>query len=171
MSRSFAKIITKTLSFLPGIFIFLAMNVTSLSVKSQDIKSLTLQATIDLSLKNSHILKASSAKIEEAAAQVKQEEDNKLPNASVSASYLYLANPNLDLKTKAFNGGGLDTSSNKGGIPHVNQAMYGIFNVSLPIYTGGKIRYGIESAKYLEQAVKFDADNDKQAIILNTMNS
>lgn len=172
MSRSFVNIITKTFSFLPGTFIFLAMNAVSLSVKSQDVKSLTLQETIDLSLKNSHVLKASSAKIEEAAAQVKQAEDNKLPDASVSGSYLQLANPSIDLKTKAFSGsGGSDTSSNKGGIPHVNQAMYGIFNVSLPIFAGGKIRYGIESAKYLQQATILDADNDKESVILNTINA
>jgi outer membrane protein TolC len=171
MSRSFEKNMIKTFSFLTGVFIFLAMNVVSLSVKSQDVKSLTLHETIDLSLKNSHILKASSAKIEEAAAQVRQAEDNKLPNASVSGSYLYLANPTLNLKTKALNGGGSDTSSNKGGIPHVNQAMYGIFNVSLPIYAGGKIRYGIESAKYLQQATKLDANNDKEGVILNTINA
>lgn len=171
MSRSFAKNRIKTFSFLPGAFIFLAMNVISLSVKSQDIKSLTLQETIDLSLKNSHILKASSAKIEEAGSQVMQAEDNKLPNASVSGSYLRLASPNLDLKTKAFSGGGPDTSSNKEGIPHVNQAMYGIFNVSLPIFAGGKIRYGIESAKYLQQATMLDADNDKEGVTLNTINA
>ena len=171
MSRSFAKIITKIFSFLPGTFIFLVMNAISLSVKSQEVKALTLQETIGLSLKNSHILKASSAKIEEAAAQVKQAENNKLPGASVSGSYLYLDNPNINLKTKALGGGGSDTSSNKGGLPHVNQAMYGIFSVSLPVYAGGKIRYGIESAKYLQQATMLDADNDKESVILNAINA
>ena len=47
--------------------------------------------------------------------------------------------------------------------------MYGILNVSLPIYAGGRIRYGIESAKYLQQAVMLDAQNDKEGIILNAI--
>ncbi|MEO6843828.1 MAG: TolC family protein, partial [Ginsengibacter sp.] len=168
MSRSFAKIIIKTFSFLPGAFIFLAMNVISLSVKSQEIKSLTLQETINLSLKNSHVLQASSAKIEQAQAQVKQAQDNRLPSASVSGSYLYLANPNYSLKT---NSGGSDTSGNKGGLPKINQAMYGILNISLPVFIGGKIKYGIESAKYLEQAMSLDADYDKEGVILNSVNA
>ena len=168
MSRSFAKIIIKTFSFLPGAFIFLAMNVISLSVKSQEIKSLTLQETINLSLKNSHVLQASSARIEQAQAQVKQAQDNRLPSASVSGSYLYLANPNYSLKT---NSGGSDTSGNKGGLPKINQAMYGILNISLPVFTGGKIKYGIESAKYLEQAMSLDADYDKEGVILNSVNA
>ena len=171
MCRSFAKNSIKIFSFSFGAFIFLAMNMVSLTVKSQDVKPLTLQETIDLSIKNSHILKASSARNEQADAAVKQALDNRLPDASVSGSYLYLANPTIDLKTKAFSGGGSDTSGNSGGIPHVNQAMYGIFNVSLPVYAGGKIRYGIQSAKYLQQAISLDAENDKEGVILNTINA
>ncbi|MEO6894539.1 MAG: TolC family protein [Ginsengibacter sp.] len=171
MSRSFVRDIIKIFSFLPGAFIFLALNTVSLSVKSQDVKSLTLQETIDLSIKNSHVLKASSAKIEEATAEVRQAMDNKLPNASVSGSYLRLANPTINLKTKAFGGGGSDTTGNNESVPHPNQAMYGIFNVSLPIFAGGKIRYGIESAKYLQQATMLDADKDKEGVILNTINA
>ena len=49
--------------------------------------------------------------------------------------------------------------------------MYGIVNASLPIYAGGKIRYGIESAKYLEQATMLDAENNKEAVILNAINA
>src|SRR6185312_15617102 len=71
----------------------------------------------------------------------------------------------------ALGGGGSDTTGNQKQIPHINQAMYGIFNVSLPIYAGGKIRYGIESAKYLQQAASLDAENDKEAVILNTINA
>jgi outer membrane protein len=49
--------------------------------------------------------------------------------------------------------------------------MYGIFNAALPLYTGGKIKYGIESAKYLEEAAKLDAADNKEAVILNTINA
>lgn len=171
MNKCLINVTFKKLSNISVGFVFLVLNLFPLFAKTQDVKSLSLQETIDLSLKNSHLLKASYARIDEAAAQLKQTKDNKLPNASVSGSYLYLANPNLDIKTKALGGGGSDTSSNKSSIPHINQAMYGIFNVSLPIYAGGKIRYGIESAKYLQQATMLDADNDKEGVILNTINA
>ncbi len=170
MSRSLVKVAIRTFSFLSVAFIFLALNTISLSAKSQDVRSISLQETIDLSLKNSHILKASSARNEQADAEVKQALNNRLPNASVSGSYLYMANPNLSIKTKAL-GGGSDTSGNKTAMPHVNQAMYGILNISLPIYAGGKIKYGIESAKYLQQATLLDAENDKESVIINTINA
>jgi outer membrane protein TolC len=170
MSRSFIKNDKKSFSNLPIGFVFLVLNLLPFFGKTQDVKSLSLQETINLSLKNSHALKASLAKSAQAAAAVTEAEENRLPNASVSGSYLYMANPNLAIKTKAL-GGGSDSTGNQKQIPHINQAMYGIFNVSLPIYAGGKIRYGIESAKYLQQAASFDAENDKEAVILNTINA
>ncbi|MGN6194680.1 MAG: TolC family protein [Ginsengibacter sp.] len=153
-------------------FIFLVLNLFPLFAKTQDVKTLTLQQSIDLSLQNSHLLKASLAKNDEAAAVLRQAMDNRLPNASVSGTYMKLANPTIALKTKAFGGGGgADTTGNKTAFPKVNQAMYGIVNLSLPIYAGGKIKYGIESAKYLKEAATLDAENDKEAVILNTINA
>jgi outer membrane protein len=61
----------------------------------------------------------------------------------------------------------MKSGSGSSGSPSVSQAIYGIANVSLPLYNGGKIKYGIESAKLLEQAVKLDAENDRASVILN----
>ena len=134
---------------------------------AQDTKPITLTEAIDLSIKNSKQLKISSAKIEEANAALRQAEQAKLPNASVSGSYLRLSTANIDMKTKSSsNGGG---SSSGGSSPDVSQAAYGILNATLPIYTGGRIRYGIESSRYLAQAAKLDADKDKDEIIENTI--
>jgi outer membrane protein len=157
-----SKIFFAAIIFLMGYCPFLS--------QAQDIKQLSLQEAIDLSIKNSKKLKASDARNEQAEGALREAKDNKLPNASVSGSYLRLANPNISLKTKAFGGGGAD-STGGGGAPAVNQAAYGIFNISLPIYSGGKIRYGIESARYLQQAVHLDAENDKEAVILNTISA
>jgi outer membrane protein TolC len=65
----------------------------------------------------------------------------------------------------------MKSSSGSGGGPKVNQVIYGMASASLPIYAGGKINYGIESAKYLEQAARLDAEQNKEAIILNTINA
>lgn len=170
MSRSAIKLLSKRISILTIGIIFLAFDLLPLISEAQDVKPLTLQQTIDLSIKNSNILKAGYARNDEAAAQLRQALDNKLPDLSVSGSYLYLANPNIALKTNAFSGN-TDSTGSKKGIPHINQAMYGIINASLPVYAGGKIRYGIESAKYLQQATILDAENNKEAVILNAIHA
>ena len=45
--------------------------------------------------------------------------------------------------------------------------MYGSANLSYPIYAGGRIKYGIQSAEYLIEASKLSAENDKNAIAYN----
>ena len=142
----------------------LVSSLLSLSVVySQERKTLTLTEAIELSIKNSHLLKSSQAKIEEAIAVVKEAKEKKLPNANVSASYLRLNSANIDLKTKSNNGG---TTSEA---PKISQAMYGLLNASLPVYAGGRIQYGIESSHFLEQAAKLDAEDDKDEVIQNTI--
>src|SRR5258705_3105806 len=136
-----------------------------LHANAQEKKTLTLNDAIDLGIQNSKQLKDSQAKIEEATAALKEAAQKELPDAKVSGSYLRLNSANFDLKTKNNNNGG---SSNNGTAPNVSQAVYGLLNVSLPIYSGGRIRYGIESSKFLEQATKLDAEDDKDEVIQNT---
>lgn len=129
-------------------------------VNGQEKRSLSLTDAIELSLKNSHQLKNSQAKIEEATAALKEAVQKKLPDASVSASYLRLTTANIDLKSGNNNNG-----SSTNAPPKVSQAMYGILNASLPVFAGGRIRYGIESSEYLEKAAKLDAEDDKDEVI------
>lgn len=132
------------------------------TTQAQEIKKITLKEAIDLGITNSKALKNNKAKIAEATAAIKEAEERKLPDASVSGSYLYLpVKPTIDLKSSDNNGGG----------PKVSQAIYGIANVSMPIYAGGKIKYGIESAKYLAEAAKLDADDNKEAVIMNIISA
>lgn len=132
-----------------------------IKTNAQESKTLTLDEAIELGLKNSKQLKLSQAKIDEAVAATKQASEARLPDASISGSYLRLTKPNVNIK-----GFGSDSS---GGFssPTISQALYGSANVSLPIYAGSKIKYGIESAKYLEQATRLDAEHDKEAVTLN----
>ena len=144
------------------IILFIAMFLLLQTTYAQESRTLTLAEAVDLGLKNSKQLRINEAKILEAAAQVKEAEEKKLPDAGVSGSYLYLpVQPTISMKTGSGSGGG----------PSVHQAIYGSANVSLPIYNGGRIRYGIESAKFLEQAVKLDAENDRSAVELNIINA
>ena len=108
------------------VFCFTAFSV----LHSQEVKPITLNEAIDLSIKNSKQLKNSEAKIEEATAALKEAINGKLPDAKISGSYLRLNSANVNLKTSNNNGNG------GGGAPNISQAMYGILNVSLPVYAG-----------------------------------
>jgi outer membrane protein TolC len=47
--------------------------------------------------------------------------------------------------------------------------MYGMATASLPLFSGLRIRNAIESSKYLKKAAQLDAQNDKDALIQNTI--
>ena len=132
------------------------------STLAQQSRTLTLKDAVSLTLGYNKTLKTNQVKIEQAAAAVQEAYEKKLPEAGVSGSYLYLPfEPNITMKNSSSSGGG----------PKVNQVVYGMANVSVPVYTANRLQYGIESAKYLEQAVKLSADNDKEQIMLNTVNA
>jgi outer membrane protein len=89
----------------------------------------------------------------------------------VGGAYLRVNNPVLSLKaTKGSSGGGTDTSGSISAV-NVSQAAYGMVNASLPIYSGSRIKYGIESSKFLEKAASLDADNDREEVIMNTIDA
>ncbi|HEV8287188.1 MAG TPA: TolC family protein [Chitinophagaceae bacterium] len=145
-----------------GLAIVLGL-LTSGFLQAQEKRPITLNEAIKLSLKNSKQLKYNQAKVEEATAALKEAVEKRLPDAKVSGSYLWLNNANIEVKSKNNNSG------NQSGTPEVSQAMYGILNASLPIYTGGRIRYGIESSRYLAEAAKLDADNEREEVIQKTI--
>jgi outer membrane protein len=126
---------------------------------AQEKKQLRLDEAVQLGIQNSKSLKIDAAKIEEATADLLAAKNRQLPDLSVSASYLYLpVRPTIDLKIP-----GVSTA----GSPEVHQVAYGSANVTVPIYSGGRIKYGIQSAKYLVEASKLSTENDKVAIAYN----
>ncbi|MEO7801567.1 MAG: TolC family protein, partial [Ginsengibacter sp.] len=130
------------------------------SLYAQETKQLTLQNAIELSIKNSKNLQLANAKTAEATAELQNAYNNRLPNFKISGSYLRLNSANVNVKSKGDSTGG-------DGSPKISSAAYGIANLSLPLYAGGRIKYGIESAKLLEEASKLDAENDKDAVAYN----
>ena len=137
---------------------------TATKLQGQETRKITLQEAIDLSISNSHLLKNNSAKIDEAVAAVKEANEKKLPDFSISGSWLYLPiTPNISLKTNSSSGGGAN--------PSVSQAMYTSTGISMPLFTAGRLDYGIESAKYLEKAARLNADENKEAVVFNSISA
>lgn len=140
----------------------------SLLAQQQEIaKLLNIKEAIDLGVKYSKQLKSNTARIAEATAAIQEAKDNRLPDVGFSAAYYFLPmQPTYSLKIKTGN-----DSTNAGSSPKVHQALLGMASVSMPIYAGGRLRYAIESAKYLEQAAKLDADHNRQGVVINTINA
>jgi outer membrane protein len=145
---------------------FFALGLLSaLSVNAQQAQKLTLKDAIALSLKNNKELKVNKAKVDEAIANTKEATDRRLPDVGVTAAALYLpVKPNISLPKSSGSGSGTT-------VPTINQAYYGLVNASYPIYAGGKIKYGIASAEYLQKAAELDATGSQQEVIDNTVDA
>ena len=145
--------------------LLIAFSLVGLQLTAQEKRPITLNEAIDLGIKNSKQLKNSQAKIEEATAALKEALNNQLPDAKLSGSYLWLSSANVDMKIKGNGGSGGGSSS----FPTVSKAGYAIANASVPVFAGGRIRYGIEASRFLEEATRLDADNNKEEVIQNTV--
>ncbi|MFZ4929662.1 TolC family protein [Chryseobacterium sp. Mn2064] len=140
--------------------IALSLFVGIANANAQEKKTLSLDEAVQLGIQNSKNLKIDAAKIEEATADLLEAKNKQLPELKVSGSYMYLPiKPNVDIKLAGLSGGA--------GGPDIHQVVYGSANLSVPIYSGGRIKYGIQSAKYLVEASKLSTENDKVAIAYN----
>jgi len=149
--------------------LFILAGLLTLSfVAGAQARKIKIEEAIDLSIRNSHQLRYDTAKIREATAAWQEAKEKRLPDLSVSGSHIRLNNPNVDLKIKSDSAGSGGSQSSMG---KISSATYGLVNFSLPIYAGSKIKYGIESARYLEEAAKLDAADNRDEIALNTINA
>ena len=131
---------------------------------AQTSRVITLEEAVELSLQSSKQLKLSQTNIELAKLNIRQIKENQLPSLGVSASYLRLNTPNIDLKIRQSS-----NDSTGGNSLAVHQAMYAMASASLPLFSGFRFKYGLQSAHYLEEAAKLDAEYDRDAVIQNTI--
>ena len=144
-----------------NIFGILLFTISISQISGQETKAISLEEAIDLGIKNSKNLKIDEAKIEENSAQLVEAKNRQLPDFKLGASYLHLFSPNVDLKVNpGYSAAGAENIK-------VNNVMYGSANLTYPIFTGGRIKYGVKSAEYLIEASKLSTENDKNAIAYN----
>lgn len=149
--------------------------ISSNTTFAQNARKLTLDEAITLSLQNSKDLKLSQARIKEATASLREARERRLPDLSVSGSYLRLNQPDVNLKVKlgsSSSSGSEGSGSSSGSAASslkVEQAAYAMANLSIPVFAGFRIQHGIESAKYLAKAAELDAERDRDEVVANTI--
>ncbi len=142
-----------------GSFLLLIFICLTFVGHAQTLRPISLAEAIELGIKNSKNLEISRAKILEAQAMLEDAKNRKLPDFKITGSYLQLNSANFDLKSA-----GSGSSSNT---PKISSLIYGMANASLPVYAGGRIRFGIESSTYLLNAARLQSEQDSNAIAYN----
>jgi outer membrane protein TolC len=148
--------------------VLLVLVLSANSLYAQQPRQLSLQEAIHLSVENSKSLKVSNAKVDQAIGELSEAKMKQYPDLKISGSYLRINQPNVDLKVSLGNNGGSGEGSQASEVK-VDQLAYGMATASLPLFSGFRIRSGIESAKYLKKAAELDAQKDKDELIQNTI--
>jgi outer membrane protein TolC len=139
------------------------------AVQAQETRTISLDEALKLGVANSKMLRQSAGEIAAAEASLRQFKDRRLPNASISGSYLRVTKPTINMLYQSGAASGTENGSGGGAaaFPKVDQAMYALGNVSYTLFDGLSNSASIQSAKYLLEASKLDAESDRQQVVMN----
>jgi len=127
-----------------------------LGLLAQDNKHLSLEEIIHMAANQSVEAKTADTKILGRQLEVESAKSKQLPDAKLSAQYMAMTTPNVNLKLALGEGGSAPDIA-------ANQLWLGQASVSMPIYTGGRIKGGIAIAKDVLQAEQWnDVANKEQ---------
>ena len=133
---------------------------TSSKAGAQD-RVITLDEAIKLGIQNSKTLKLSQSKIDRAISEYNQARDRSKPNGSASFGYNRAEIPanKLNLGPTSFE------------LPKNDNAYLGILSISGTIFGGNKLKYAQQSTRLLTQVARLDADNNKDSVTYDIINS
>lgn len=137
--------------------------------KAQE-KPLSLEEAVNLALANSDEAKISEAKVNTASSQLQVTENNRYPDVKLSGQYNYLTNANVDLQISTGNNNtSEDGDAESSAPPEINQLLLGQANVSMPIFSGFKLKNSIKAGENSLEAAKLNAKNSKENVALQTI--
>ena len=135
------------------LLLFLSLS-TTLGI-AQDKKKMSLKDAVALVITNSTEALLANTKVTTSKLELESLKNNQYPNVKLSGQYLRLTNANI-VSHLGGSGGGLD----------VNQLMLGQANVSMPIFSGFKLKNSINASENLYKAQTFSASHTKEGLAL-----
>ena len=132
--------------------------------KAQEIKKLTLEDAVNLALSNSDASKIADAKVNSAESQLNVTKNLQYPDVDISGQYRYLTGANVKLQTQAS-----DSASGGSAQPDVKSLLLAQANVSMPIFSGFKLKNTIKAGENQLKAAQFNAKNEKEQLALQTI--
>ncbi|RYD97170.1 MAG: TolC family protein [Sphingobacteriales bacterium] len=141
----------------------------SLDAGAQQVRTLSLNEAVSLSITNNKSLKQSRYALDGAKAGVQEAKERRLPDVKVSGSYMRLNSPVVSGNLLQMMAGEPGGQGSEAGSIKVNQVAFGMANASLPLFSGNRINNGIKAAAYLEKAAAYDVAYQADLVIDNTI--
>lgn len=129
---------------------------------AQQKKEITLKEVLHLAYNKSNSSKVLDSKVKSAELAYESSKNSQLPESKITGTYMLMNSPTVDLKIPLGNGGSAPAISS-------NQLMIGQFSVNMPLYTGGKIKAGIQAAEDNWKATALQASANKEQIAIQAL--
>ena len=138
---------------------------------SQENKTLSLKEAVDIALNNSDDAKLAETTIKTASEELKVTKNNQYPEFSLSGQYQYLTSPDIDLQLAVGNSNPTEGEAEDVGTPDINQIMLGQASVSMPVFSGFKLKNAVAASINNFEATSLEAASSKERIALQTIST
>jgi outer membrane protein len=150
-------------NFLPPLLFLFGI----IRTQAQQTTTLSLKEAVSIALTKSDEANLASTKTATKNYETQAVKMNQYPDFKISGQYLRLANADVKLQSTQETTGG-NTSQEKES-PKVNQLILGQANLTLPIFSGFKLKHSIAASQNLYQAEVANASHTKEAIAMRVV--
>ncbi|MBP1839375.1 TolC family protein [Formosa algae] len=136
----------------------------NLQSNAQQTKPLSIPDAVHLALEQSDESKINQAQVTTSTHEVQVAKTLQYPDVTAGGQYRYLTH--VDFSSDLLSGEDAESST----IPDVNQFLMGNLDISMPIFSGFKIKNTIEASKNILEATTYKAKNNDEKLALETIN-
>ncbi|WP_241077772.1 TolC family protein [Flavimarina sp. Hel_I_48] len=136
---------------------------------AQDIKTLTLDDAVHLALEKSDDARISEIRVLTAQNELQTIKNGQYPEVSVSGQYQYLTNANVEFNLLPRSTTLEGEDAQPATTPQINQLLLGQASISMPLFSGFKLKNAVEAGENQLKAATFSAAGDRETIALQTI--
>ena len=135
-------------------------------IDAQEKRKMSLKEAISLVITNSNEVTLANTKVKTSQLEMETVKNNKYPSATISGQYLRLTSANVKSNLGS---GNSDPNAAPSTSPEVSQLILGQANVSMPIFSGFKIKNSIKASENLFKSETFKASHTKEQLALEVV--
>ena len=156
----------KTKSILAALLVLLSIKMA----QAQESKSLSLEEVVKLALTTSDASKINGSQIDLAKNELTITKNMQYPDLNISGQYRYLTNADVKLQIPLNSSEGSEGSADQSSSsPNVNGLLFGAADISMPIFSGFKLKNSVSASENKLQASIFNAANDQEKLALQAI--
>jgi outer membrane protein TolC len=142
----------------------------ALALQAQEKKQLTLDEAINLAVTKSTEATLADTKVTTSKFDLDNTKNNQYPDFKVSGQYMGITDPTVKFRiplgdSSESDDGGTTSSSS----PSVNQIMFAQASLSLPLFSGFKIKNSIDASENMYKAQTYNAANTKEQLAMQAV--